>query len=256
MRGAWVLLAGVVVFGLMGCKGAPIITEPWAANRQRPAPAAPGSEYAGRRDRGFEPDATPGRRSRGRQRRGRPAEPGVAGEFDYYLLNLSWSPEFCASHAGSEECGRRLGSVVHGLWPQNLDGTYPENCMDAPGPANAGALLDVMPTLSLVDHEWKTHGTCSGLGADAYFAGLRRAFAEVTVPAEIKAIRSETVMAPEEIVREFAGANRGFPAGSFALSCGNNRLTAIEVCMTKDLRPEACEGVRSCRAQVVKVTAP
>ena len=42
--------------------------------------------------------------------------------------------------------------------------------------------------------------------------------------------------------------------GSFALSCGNNRLTAVEICLTKDLRPETCEGVRSCRANVVKVT--
>ena len=29
---------------------------------------------------------------------------------------------------------------------------------------------------------------------------------------------------------------------------------AVEICLTKDLRPEACQGVRSCRANVVKVT--
>src|SRR6185369_17555924 len=43
--------------------------------------------------------------------------------FDYYLLTLSYAPDFCAQPAGDKdprECGqgRRAGFVVHGLWPQ------------------------------------------------------------------------------------------------------------------------------------------
>ena len=48
------------------------------------------------------------------------------GEFDFYVLSLSWSPSFCeeASERGSggrsqAQCGGLPFSfVVHGLWPQ------------------------------------------------------------------------------------------------------------------------------------------
>src|SRR5438309_5449467 len=62
--------------------------------------------------------------------------PEATGAFDYYLLNLSWSPEFCYSHRDKPECAQHFAFVLHGLWPQNTDGTYPQNCSNAPGPAN------------------------------------------------------------------------------------------------------------------------
>src|SRR5580704_5376656 len=58
------------------------------------------------------------------------------GEFDYYVLSLSWSPSFCeeAQERGNggrsqqQQCGGRPFSfVVHGLWPQYERG-YPEYC--------------------------------------------------------------------------------------------------------------------------------
>jgi ribonuclease T2 len=170
------------------------------------------------------------------------------------LLNLSWSPEFCATHSDSPECGRNLGFVVHGLWPQDANGDYPEHCSNAPGPANPQADTDIIPTVSLVEHEWQTHGTCSGLGADDYFAAIHKAFAEVKVPSNIGQGSDADGVTPDALLGRFAAANPGFPQGSFALSCGNNRLTAVEICLNKDLRPETCQSVRSCRANVVKVT--
>ena len=56
------------------------------------------------------------------------------GEFDFYVLSLSWSPSFCeaAAERGNTgrsqqaQCGERPFSfVVHGLWPQYERG-YPE----------------------------------------------------------------------------------------------------------------------------------
>ncbi|HEV2485609.1 MAG TPA: ribonuclease T2 [Terracidiphilus sp.] len=176
------------------------------------------------------------------------------GAFAFYLLNLSWSPEFCATHGGSLECGRGLGFVVHGLWPQDVSGDYPEDCSDTPGPANPQAYTDIIPTVSLIEHEWETHGTCSGLRPDAYFAAIRRAFAGLKIPADIGAGGDPAGVAPEQLLERFARANPGYPEGSLALSCGNNRLTAVEVCLTKDLQPESCQGVRSCRANMIKVT--
>src|ERR1044072_2158162 len=58
------------------------------------------------------------------------------GEFDFYVLSLSWSPSFCeaASERGNKgrsqvaQCGGRPFSfVVHGLWPQYERG-FPEFC--------------------------------------------------------------------------------------------------------------------------------
>jgi ribonuclease T2 len=231
-----------------------------------PSPVAPQSDAAPRAGGGQPQSAEPQPResssyarddeSRGRRRsrRGRPQEQAAPGEFDFYLLNLSWSPEFCATHGDSPECGRKLGFVVHGLWPQDNSGDYPQHCSDAPGPTNPQADTDIIPTASLVEHEWQTHGTCSGLAANDYFAAIHKAFAAVKLPTNIGAGNDADGVTPDELLARFATANPGYPAGSFALSCGNNRLTAVEICLTKDLRPEACQGVRSCRANVVKVT--
>lgn len=199
----------------------------------------------------------PGTRGRKSQRRYAEAQAttGVPGEFDFYLLSLSWSPGFCATHRGGSECGRRLGFVVHGMWPQYGGGDYPVNCSDAPGPANPRAYTDMIPTASLVEHEWKKHGTCSGLTANAYFAAIRKAFAGVRIPVGIGTGRDAGWVAPERLLEAFAKANPGYPEGSFVLSCGSNRLTAIEVCLSKDLQPQRCRGVWSCRADVIEVTA-
>jgi len=181
-----------------------------------------------------------------------PAEPG---KFDFYLLNLSWSPEFCATHAGNRQCAAKPGFILHGLWATNLDASYPYHCAGGPGPANPAAYADVTPDTSLIRHEWDAHGTCSGLGADAFFALARKALQSVAIPAELKGLDHEIMLPPAGLRGMFAKANPSFPAGSVILSCGNNRLTAIEVCMTKDLKAMACPvGIRSCRANAVKVT--
>ncbi len=190
----------------------------------------------------------PGRRPR----RSRPSANSQPGAFDFYLLNLSWSPEFCATHS-SPECAAHPGFVVHGLWPQNNNGTYPEDCSNAPGPANPQGDTDLMPTVSLVEHEWQTHGTCSGLAADAYFNQVRTAFHEVRIPASFVNVQKPTSVAPGVILNQFAAANPGFPVFSFALSCGNNALTAIEVCLTKNLKAVSCPNLRSCAATTIKV---
>src|SRR5215471_11497582 len=121
--------------------------------------------------------------------RSRQARQGKPGVFDYYMLTLSWSPEFCHSHADKPECqSGHHGFIVHGLWPQYVEG-YPEHCSTAPGLANPEQMADIMPDTGLVAHEWSTHGTCSGLNAGAYFKLLRRAFESIKVPEKFTAPR-------------------------------------------------------------------
>ncbi len=87
---------------------------------------------------------------------------GHPGKFDFYLLNLSWAPEFCSIQGTSPECtgAMHYGFIVHGLWPQNDDGTWPVYCAERPGPANPRVNLDITTDLSLLQNEWAKHGTC------------------------------------------------------------------------------------------------
>jgi ribonuclease T2 len=188
-----------------------------------------------------------------RQRSNR-ASQGQPGVFDYYLLTLSWSPEFCYSHAEKPECqSGHHGFVVHGLWPQYVNG-YPENCSSAPGLENSAEMTDLMPDSGLVVHEWSTHGTCSGLDAENYFQLVRRAFASVKVPDSFRAPGHSLSLPPQEVKSEFLKANPGLSGEDLTVSCGHNYLTAVSICLSKDLRPVACQNLRDCRANVIRVS--
>jgi ribonuclease T2 len=78
----------------------------------------------------------------------------------------------------SPSTGPSTSWTIHGLWPNNCDGTYSENCDSSRDYTNitelltnAGqtSVLDYMQTYwvsddesneAFWDHEWKTHGTC------------------------------------------------------------------------------------------------
>ena len=176
--------------------------------------------------------------------------------FDYYLLNLSWSPEFCYSHQDAPECASHFTFVLHGLWPQNTNGSYPEKCSNAPGPSDPSAFKDIYPDQGLLEHEWSIHGTCSGLNADDFFNNARTAYRSITIPPTLAGLTSQTSMPPDEIVSLFTRANPGLASESVAISCGHNFLTAVEVCLDKSLHPIACGPIRSCRANTVRIPPP
>jgi ribonuclease T2 len=184
------------------------------------------------------------------------AQAAGAQSFDYYLLNLSWSPEFCYSHPSAAECAQHRAFTLHGLWPQNTGGSYPENCSTAPGPRDPAEFSDLYPDAGLLRHEWKTHGTCSGLGPDAFFTLARKAIHSVRIPDELSTLKRQISMPPGKILDLFARSNPAFPRDSLALSCGNNYLTAVEVCMDKSLQPIACGPIRTCRANTVRIPPP
>lgn len=184
------------------------------------------------------------------------AAPAKTQAFDYYLLNLSWSPEFCQSHPSDIQCAQHSTFVLHGLWPENKDGSYPENCSAAPGPSDPSQYSDIYPDASLLEHEWKAHGTCSGLAPDAFFQLARTAFHSVAIPSTLTNLNKQISLPPAKILSMFTEANPAIPSSSLAMTCGSNYLTAVEVCMDKSLHPVACSGVRSCRANTVRIPPP
>jgi ribonuclease T2 len=193
--------------------------------------------------------------ARGHRRHSQQSEQhqGQPGVFDYYVLTMSWSPEFCHGHATSPECqSGHYGFIAHGLWPQYTQG-YPEHCGDSAGLSNPSAMLDIMPDEKLVQHEWTTHGTCSGLSADDYFKLLRKAYSSIKIPPKLTAPAESFSIPPDELKKSFLEDNPKLSNESLAISCGNNYLTGVHVCLTKDLQPTSCTDIRDCRANVVKV---
>lgn len=169
-------------------------------------------------------------------------------QFSYYLLVLSYAPDFCDQpqvNKDPQECGlgRHIGFVVHGLWPQGDTSRGPENC----GPASpvSQAIIQVtlpyIPTQSLIQHEWATHGTCSGLDAAAYFVALRKARDSVTVPVDLNQPLQKLEFSPAQIESKIAVANPNFPETAFRTSCyRDGELEEVRVCLNKDLSPRAC----------------
>jgi ribonuclease T2 len=115
------------------------------------------------------------------------------GKFDFYLMSFTIAPSFCAlsaryaekqeCRAGTDAAYRAMPLTVHGLWPNrervsvNLQ---PQYCagprLDSLSPALRGKLTQVMPGVAdgLDRYEWRRHGVCTGLTAEAYFSAVVR----------------------------------------------------------------------------------
>jgi ribonuclease T2 len=170
----------------------------------------------------------------------------AAGEFDYYLLSLSWSPAYCLESPGAEECSgpRRYGFIVHGLWPQG-DRDSPQFCdvHRAVPETVVEALTDIMPARGLVYHEWSAHGTCSGLDPAEYFELLRRARSRVAVPDELIKPLAAVSRSTDALRAAFLRVNPRYPPGSVLITCSRQdtpRLREVRLCLNRDLSPRAC----------------
>lgn len=183
------------------------------------------------------------------------AQPQPEQTFNHYVLSLSWSPEYCRTRNDPVQCAgpRRFAFVLHGLWPNAKRPPHPADCAPAPGLRDPKKLLDIMPSISLIQHEWRKHGTCSGLAADAYFAKARQAFDSIRPPANFKAPVAWQTLSPAEIVRQFRAANSSLVPDSVTISCTANFLTEVRVCMDQSLKPIPCPDTRQCRAPQVRI---
>lgn len=192
-----------------------------------------------------------------------------AGEFDYYTLVLSWSPTHCASDEGArdrDQCerrdGRRYAFVLHGLWPQHERG-YPESCRTRKRPYVPEEVIsemsDIMPSRGLIIHEYRAHGTCSGLDSAAYFTLSRQLFDKVAIPERFVNPFETQFVAPDDLVDEFVDENPGLTPEMVAVRCGGpgSRLKDVRICFTREGTFRACganesEG-RSCRSRQMHV---
>jgi len=193
--------------------------------------------------------------------RSTPGTPAAA-PFDYYVLSLSWAPAFCAqpgaASANPKECapGRGTGFIVHGLWPEAAAGRGPEFCGTAkpvPKPVVDFVLRDML-TAGLVQHEWATHGICTGLNPFDYFSLIVQARAAVQIPVQITSIQDEIRESPGQIETQFAGANPPFPKAAFRTFCPRGVFQEERICFDKNLKPQACtSSVAECATPAVSI---
>ncbi|KIC52044.1 ribonuclease T [Tateyamaria sp. ANG-S1] len=186
------------------------------------------------------------------------AQSDRSGVFDYYVLSLSWSPNWCAYEGdarGSDQCDARHdhGWILHGLWPQYHRG-WPEYCQTAerpPSRAMTRDMADIMGTSGLAWHQWKKHGVCSGLSAPAYYALSREAYGRVVRPEVFRKL-DKTVKLPASVVEEaFLQANPRLEPDGVTITCRQGHIQEARICLSRDLDPVPCgqDVVRDCTAK-------
>ncbi len=175
-----------------------------------------------------------------------------AGRFDYYALVLSWSPTYCATQEREDndpQCSRRgdraYAFVLHGLWPQHERG-WPQDCPTRERPfvprPTIDRMLDIMPSRRLVIHEYRKHGTCSGLSPDAYYDYARKLFAKVNLPPRFVHPDEAFFVSPGELKNDFVAANPGLSEDMIAVACNRSgaRLREVRVCFSREGEFRAC----------------
>lgn len=179
-----------------------------------------------------------------------------AGDFDYYVMSLSWSPTWCALEGdarNSPQCDADadFGWVLHGLWPQYADGGWPAYCRtierDPPRGLTEG-MADIMGTSGLAWYQWKKHGRCAGLSAEAYYHIARKAFDAVTRPAVFRKL-DRAVKLPASVVEQaFLQDNPTLSPDMVTVTCKADRIQEVRICLSKDLDPVTCgaDVVRDC----------
>jgi ribonuclease T2 len=182
-------------------------------------------------------------------------EGAPAGDFDYYVLALSWTPTWCALEGddeGSDQCdpGRGFGFTLHGLWPQHEKG-WPSWCPTSarpPSRAQTAAMADIMGSAGLAWHQWRKHGVCSGLSSADYFALSRLAYERVRRPDILRRLDREVRLPARVIEEAFLEANPGLAPDMLTVTCRHGRVQEIRVCLTREMEPRVCgdDVVRDC----------
>lgn len=178
-----------------------------------------------------------------------------AGDFDYYVMALSWSPTWCAlegDRRGSPQCDAEadFGWVLHGLWPQYENG-WPSYCpTNARNPSRSDTRdeADLFGSSGNAWHQWNKHGRCSGLRADDYYALAREAYDRVTRPELLRKLEDPIRVPAKVIEQAFLEDNPQLTADQITITCKSGRIQEARICLTRDLEPRRCgaDVIRDC----------
>ncbi|WP_317055906.1 ribonuclease T2 [Roseovarius rhodophyticola] len=179
-------------------------------------------------------------------------KPGV---FDYYVLSLSWSPNWCALEGDARDApqcdvSQDYGWVLHGLWPQYHRG-WPAHCQTAERPPSrrmTREMTDIMGSAGLAWYQWRKHGSCSGLSAPDYYALSREAYEQIERPEVFRKL-NKPVELPASVVEDaFLKANPNLTRDMVTVTCRADHIQEVRICLSKDLDPVPCgrDVIRDC----------
>lgn len=190
-------------------------------------------------------------------------------DFDFYVLSMSFQPEFCHQHRFEHfpGCERPLdfwrGSLtLHGLWPEDYDGTWPSSCtkekfdpntVNDLGPERFDRLWPNVKAseqnhgerggggdswYSFWEHEWTKHGTCTGLTQDEYFDTALKHF--LPTPQIVReyygkriAVKRDELL--EAYKNDIGRSNADEDYGDVVLVCaGGKYLSEVRTCVGKN----------------------
>lgn len=190
------------------------------------------------------------------------AEGERAGEFDYYVMALSWNASWCEREGdgrGAEQCEAKydLGFTLHGLWPQYKSG-WPDFCRTTardPSRRQSDSMTDIMGSGGLAWYQWKKHGRCSGLSGTEYYDLARKAYDSITRPEVFRKLPNDVKLPPHVVEEAFIEANPGLKPDGVTVTCRDGFLQEVRICLSKDLEPRPCapDTARDCSSPAVEM---
>ena len=179
-----------------------------------------------------------------------------AGDFDYYVLSLSWSPTWCILEGDSRkspQCHveKDFGWVLHGLWPQYESG-WPSYCRTTernPSRSDTAEMADIMGTSGSGWHQWNKHGRCSGLSSRQFYSLAREAYGRVTRPPILRKVTDPIRLPASVIESAFLEVNPDLTADQITITCKAGHIQEARICLTRSLEPRRCgkDVIRDCR---------
>lgn len=172
-----------------------------------------------------------------------------AGEFDYYILALSWNAGWCdieGTRKGAPQCvdEPRAGFALHGLWPQYEDG-WPEFCATAnPNPPRSVTRdeAEIFGSSGSAWHQWNKHGRCTGLSYEAYYDASETLWERYQAPEIFMKIDEPLTVAPEVIEDAMEATYPDLQGDEMAVICKKGVFQELRICLDKDFEPTTCLG--------------
>jgi ribonuclease T2 len=162
------------------------------------------------------------------------------GGFDFYVLAMTYQPQFCSTGKCKSYPGPKAEFSLHGLWPERYNGTWPSFCSkDALGESairHVGMermqeswpnLLEQSKYTSLWEHEWSKHGTCSGLSQNDYLT-VALDYALNGMPFTLQNFIGR-LMSKVDLIQAFGGSSN-----VVTICQSSTSLVEIRVCLAAD----------------------
>jgi ribonuclease T2 len=111
------------------------------------------------------------------------------------------------------------------------------------------SMVDIMGSSGLAWHQWKKHGSCSGLSADEYFTKSREAYKKIQQPKVLNRL-DKLVRVPASVIEDaFVQSNPELERDMITITCKRGYIQEARICLSKSLQPVPCgaDVIKDCK---------